>query len=72
MYKFADLINIGTAILAYAMKELLKYSELADPAQLDHSQIVIKQIVFAKIEIKFLSLLKAPVLTALKIHSQIL
>lgn len=71
VYKYADLINIGMVIFAYAMKELLEYQELADHAQLDLYQIVIKQIVFVKTEIKFLCLLKVPVLTALKIHIQI-
>lgn len=72
MYRYADLINIGMVILAYAMKELLKYSELADHVQLDRYQIAIKQTVSVRTEIKFLSLIKVPVLTALKIHTQIL
>lgn len=72
MFKYVDLINIGMEMLACVMKELPEYLELVDHVHLDHSQILIKQIVSVKIEIKFLFLLKVLVLTALKTHSQIL
>lgn len=66
------LINIGMVTFAHVMKELLEYLELADHAQLDLYQTVIKQTASVKIEIKFLCSLKVHVWTVLEIHSQIL